>query len=142
MRWLPLAAALVVMTVTAIGFEDAASLDASWRPALEALSRDDYPTAISLLTGIAVRDPTNAEVRNRLGFAYRKRGQLDLAFVQYKEALRLSPRHLGAHEYIGEAYVLAGDLAKAAEHLAALGRLCGRDCDEYRDLEKAIAARR
>lgn len=54
----------------------------------------------------------------------------------------LSPRHLGAHEYIGEACLMTGNPEKAREHLAALDKLCGRDCDEYRDLAKAIAAAR
>lgn len=138
--WLAFAAALFVLNAAGVGFEEDASLDASWRPALNAIARGDFQTAISMLEGVVTRDPANAEVRNGLGYAYRKRGQLDLAFIQYREALRLAPRHLGAHEYIGEAYVLAGDIAKAREHLAALERLCGRTCDEYRDLEKAIAA--
>lgn len=33
-------------------------------------------------------------------------GQLDLAFKHYQRALQLDPRHLGAHEYIGEAYLM------------------------------------
>jgi len=32
-----------------------------------------------------------------------------------------------------------GNKAKAREHLAALERICGKQCDEYRDLAKAIA---
>jgi tetratricopeptide (TPR) repeat protein len=65
---------------------------------------------------------------------------MDRAFEHYKRALTIEPRHRGAHEYIGEAYLMIGDKAKAREHLAALERLCGRDCEEYRDLARAIAA--
>ena len=32
-----------------------------------------------------------------------------------------------------------GNKAKAREHLAALGRICGKQCGEYRELQKAIA---
>ena len=60
------------------------------------------------------------------------------AFAEYEEALHLDPGHKGAHEYVGEAYVIAKNLPKAQEHLAALEKLCGRSCPEYRDLAKVI----
>jgi len=59
--------------------------------------------------------------------------------VHYRQALRINPELKSAHEYIGEAYLASGDKAKAREHLAVLERLCGRGCEEYRDLEKAIS---
>ena len=74
-----------------------------------------------------------------LGYANRKSGNLDLAFKHYNEALRLDPKHRGAHEYIGEAYLMKGDVAKAKDHLAALDRICFFGCEEYSDLKKAIA---
>jgi hypothetical protein len=52
----------------------------------------------------------------------------------------LNPRHRGAHEYIGEAYLMAGDLAGAQKHLDALRKLCLLPCDELADLEREIAA--
>jgi hypothetical protein len=59
--------------------------------------------------------------------------------AQYTEALRLDPNHRGAHEYIGEAYLQLGNVAKAKEHLAALDRICFFPCDEYSDLKAAVA---
>jgi hypothetical protein len=53
--------------------------------------------------------------------------------------LKIDPSHKGAHEYIGEAYVIVGNKAKAQEHLAALERICGKGCEEYQDLARAIA---
>ena len=44
----------------------------------------------------------------------------------------------GAHEYVGEAYLLLGDVDKARQHLARLNALCLLPCSEYRDLKKAI----
>jgi len=60
------------------------------------------------------------------------------AFAHYHRALQLNPRHRGAHEYVGEAYLLVGNLAKAEEHLAALARICLLPCEEKHDLEKAV----
>jgi DNA-binding SARP family transcriptional activator len=61
-------------------------------------------------------------------------------FKHYNEALRIDPKHKGAHEYLGEAYLMVGNVAKAKEHLAQLDKLCFFGCSEYSDLKKAIAA--
>jgi DNA-binding SARP family transcriptional activator len=63
---------------------------------------------------------------------------MDRVFKHYGEALRLDPKHRDAHEYIGEAYLLVGNVGKAKEHLAALDKLCFFSCGEYRDLKRAI----
>jgi len=60
-------------------------------------------------------------------------------FKHYNEALRIDPKHKGAHEYVGEAYLMVGNVAKAKEHLAALDRICFFGCDEYSLLKKAVA---
>ena len=65
---------------------------------------------------------------------------MDLVFKHYGEALRLEPKHRAAHEYVGEAYLMVGNVHKAREHLTALDRLCFFGCAEYTDLKKAIAA--
>jgi Tfp pilus assembly protein PilF len=65
---------------------------------------------------------------------------MDLVFKHYAEALRIDPGHRAAHEYVGEAYLVVNELAKAKEHLAALDKLCFFGCEEYSDLKKAIAS--
>ena len=96
--------------------------------------------AIDNLNVALVAEPTNADLQNWLGYAYRHEGKYNAAFEHYRAALQLEPKHRGAHEYIGETYLLTGNKAKAREHLAALERICGTKCDEYRDLQKAIAS--
>jgi hypothetical protein len=64
---------------------------------------------------------------------------MDKAFEHYKRALEIDPRHRGAHEYIGEAYLMVGDLASAEKHLAALRSICVLPCEELDDLRQAIA---
>ena len=36
-------------------------------------------------------------------------------------------------------WLMRGNAAKAREHLGELARLCRSECEEYRDLERAIA---
>ena len=54
----------------------------------------------------------------------------------------VNPSHLSAREYLGEAHLQAGQPDKAREQLMELERLCGRSCDEYRDLTDAIEGTR
>jgi len=104
-----------------------------------AIAARDWPAAITSLSSAALRDTRNADLQNYLGYAYRQSGQLEPAFKHYARALQLNPRHRGAHEYVGEAYLLVNDVAKAEEHLAALQRICLIPCEEYDDLKKAVA---
>jgi len=106
---------------------------------VEAVKAKDWDKAIAHLSAYARIDPVNADAQNLLGYAYRNQKKYDLAFRHYNEALRLDPSHKGAHEYIGEAYLMVGNKAKAQEHLAALERICSKRCEEYQDLERAVA---
>jgi Flp pilus assembly protein TadD len=113
--------------------------DANWIEGRKAIEVQDWPHAISLLIMAAAADPANPDIRNWLGYAQRKSGNLTAAFAAYNEALRLNPAHKQAHEYIGEAYLLTGDVASAEEHLAALSLLCTpTPCEEYKDLRRAV----
>jgi Flp pilus assembly protein TadD len=98
-----------------------------------------YPEAIKLLKKYIKEDSGNADAWNYLGFAYRKTGKLPDAFKAYKKALALDPKHLGAREYMGEAYLMNKEPEQAKALLKELKALCG-DCEEYRDLDKAIKA--
>ena len=114
-------------------------LDPDYAAGKAAIAAKDWNGAIRLLSSAALRDTRNADIQNYLGYAYRQSGQLQPAFTHYQKALQLNPRHRGAHEYIGEAYLMANNPAKAEEHLAALQRICLIPCEEYEDLKKAIA---
>lgn len=47
--------------------------------------------------------------------------------------------HKGAHEYIGEAYLMNLQPAEAEKHLVLLEQICGNQtCEEYADLAQAI----
>jgi Flp pilus assembly protein TadD len=104
-----------------------------------AVKAQDWRAAIDAFSRWVAKEPDNADAYNSLAYSYRKSGNLDLAFKNYREALRLDPKHRGAHEYIGEAYLMAGNIAKAEEHLKILDGLCLLGCSEYDDLKKAIA---
>ena len=134
--------ALWANTGTADPTEDnagAVKVDSDYAAGKHAIDAKDWPAAITSLNSAALRDTRNADIQNYLGYAYRNAGQLDLAFRHYRRALQLNARHRGAHEYVGEAYLIVNNLAKAEEHLAALHKICLIPCEEYEDLKKKIA---
>jgi Flp pilus assembly protein TadD len=109
------------------------------RAGKEAIEQQDWKSAVEHLTEATAAEPNNADARNWLGFAHRKLGNMDAAFAAYGEALKLDPQHKNAHEYIGEAYLMVNDLAKAESHLSELQKLCTPiPCEEYKDLKRAV----
>lgn len=119
----------------------AAPADPVIEKVLAANAQADWRRSQALLHAALARDPRNADYHNLYAYAIRKgpNPSLDLVFRHYHEALRIDPKHRGAHEYIGEAYLMQGNLAKAKEHLDALDRMCFFGCEEYTQLKKAIA---
>ncbi|MDA0224704.1 MAG: tetratricopeptide repeat protein [Proteobacteria bacterium] len=130
----------------AAGDDPPASAGAPKDPVIEkveaAVGRKDWQAAAGVLRVAVAANPQNAEYHNRYGFVLRKGPAPDMAqvFHHYQEALRLEPKHRGAHEYIGEAYLMVGDLAKAKAHLGELDSICFFGCDEFDMLKMAIVA--
>ena len=112
--------------------------DPAYTEGVKAIKRADYPAAIKLMEGVVTKDGKNADAYNWLAYAIRKSGDPGRSIPIYQKALAIDPKHRGAHEYIGEAYLALSDLPKAKEHLAALDKLCFMPCEEYTDLKKAV----
>ena len=107
-----------------------------------ATSKQDWAGAAAVLQQALATESSNANYHNLYAYSLRK-GQnpnMALVFKHYNEALRLDPKHKGAHEYIGEAYLMVGNVAKAKEHLGQLDKLCFFGCNEFTELKNAIAA--
>jgi Flp pilus assembly protein TadD len=114
----------------------------SMATARAAIKAREWKKSITELSTFVAAQPGNADAHNLLAYSYRKQVTPDLpkAFEHYNIALKLNPNHRGAHEYIGEAYLMDGKPAKAEEHLARLKAICGNTtCEEYEDLAKAVA---
>ena len=103
-----------------------------------AVKARQWAKAIGHLDKALAKDRNNADVHNLLGFSHRNNGSHVKGMEHYQQALKLNPNHRGANEYIGIAYLIQRDKAKAQEHLARLEKICGKTCDEYKSLEKSI----
>ena len=137
---LALAASLPLSGSANLGEEESSeSKDPNWIEGKKAVEAKEWKRAADLLSKAAAAEPLNADIQNWLGFAQRKQGNLDAAFAAYNKALKLNPSHKAAHEYIGEAYLLTGDVTKAEQHVAELQKLCSPiPCEQLKDLKRAV----
>ena len=68
--------------------------------------------------------------------------RLDEGIRYYLKSVKLDPKYAQVREYLGEAYVIKGEIAKAKAQLRRIKAICGNtECEEYEDLEKAIAGK-
>ena len=137
--------ALIALPGIALAAETPSTSSAPRDPVLEqvaaATAKNDWSEAQATLRQALARNPDNADYHNLYAYSIRKgpNPDMSLVFKHYNEALRIDPEHRGAHEYLGEAYLMVGNVAKAKEHLATLDKLCFFPCDEYTELKNAIA---
>ena len=93
--------------------------DPDYTAAVAAIKANEFARAIPLLDKViaaTARTPTRI---TGSAYATRKNGDAAGSIPIYEKALAIDPKHRGAHEYIGEAYLVLGDLAKAKQHLAS-----------------------
>src|SRR2546430_16090851 len=137
--------ALLVSNTAAFAADTAGSSSTRADPMMDRYSaaseRQDWKTAATAMRDAIASDPRNPDYHSLYAYSLRKSGSadMDLVFKPYNEALRLDPKHKGAHEYLGEAYLMVGNVAKAKEHLQSLDKICFFGCSEYTDLKRAIS---
>jgi tetratricopeptide (TPR) repeat protein len=105
-----------------------------------ALAKEErYAEALDVLN--LLKDPNTPEALNYRGYATRKLGRIDEGIGYYRRSIALAPRYAQVREYLGEAYVIKGDTARAEAQLRAIKTICGIDCPQYQHLAMAIEGR-
>ena len=107
------------------------------------IDNQSYDKSLKLLKKLTKREDLGtkrADIYNLLGFSYRKleNPDLDKSFAAYMMAIEIDPSHLGAHEYLGELYLMRDQKDKALIILKKLDQLAGSKTEEYRELKIAI----
>ena len=95
-----------------------------------------YDKSLKLLKKLTKREDLGtrrADIYNLLGFSYRKleNPELDKSFAAYMMALEIDPEHAGAHEYLGELYLMRDQKNQAMRMLSKLENLVGKNAEEY-----------
>jgi tetratricopeptide (TPR) repeat protein len=96
-----------------------------------------YQEALQVLD--LLKNRQTAQALNYRGYATRKLGRVDEGIGYYLKSVALDPRYAEVREYLGEAYVIKGDVARAKAQLRAIKKICGTQCEQYKDLAKAIS---
>jgi tetratricopeptide (TPR) repeat protein len=115
------------------------TLDPNFVKAKAMIAAQDYKGALPLLQQVVTKDPKDADAYVLMGYATRKSGDPNGSLQFYNQALSLDSRHIGAHEYIGEAYLMLDKPQEAEQHLARLDSICVFGCAEYKMLKAAVA---
>lgn len=113
--------------------------DSPLKPYHELIEAEKYQQAITELDAALRDDPDNADMLNLVAYSQRKLKHFDIAMEYYQKALSIEPEHRGANEYLGELYLQLGQPEKAEERLEVLDKECFFGCDEFDQLEAAIA---
>jgi tetratricopeptide (TPR) repeat protein len=105
-----------------------------------ALAKEErYAEALDVLN--LLHNKNTPEALNYRGYATRKLGRVDEGIGYYKKSVALDPRYTKVREYLGEAYVIKGDIAHAEAQLHVIKTICGTGCEEYTHLAMAITNR-
>jgi tetratricopeptide (TPR) repeat protein len=108
------------------------------REARAAIAAAQWRLAVQLLESHLRTYSDDADAHNLLGYSLRQSGRHAAAQMAYERALQLDPAHLGAHEYMGELMLILGRRDRALFHLGELEKLCGVNCSEYTQLQRAV----
>lgn len=85
------------------------------------------------------KDQNDPRILTGIGFTTRKLGNVDAAFSYYDRALARDPNLVLTRAYLGEAFIMKGNLAAAEAQLDEIARRSGTSCEAYVQLSSTIA---
>ncbi len=97
----------------------------------------NYKAALAAVAMASNKD--DPRILRVTGFATRKLGDVDGAFPFYQKALALNANDTLTREYMGEAFLMKGDVAGANAQLVEIEKRSGKTSDDYAKLAQAIA---
>ncbi|MFZ6016411.1 MAG: tetratricopeptide repeat protein [Nitrospirota bacterium] len=90
-----------------------------------------WGSGISLWQDTVRKSPDKARPHTNLGVSYLEKGQVDLAFSEFKKAIEIDPRQEVAHTHLGSIYISRGNLEKAMESYKTALNIQPRLADPY-----------
>ncbi len=96
-----------------------------------------YTAALATLR--TAENQNDPRIQTMIGFTLRKLGQVDEAMGYYQRVLASYPDRTTTRQYLGEAFLQIGDVGRAREQLAEIGKRCGVACEDYQLLADEIA---
>jgi len=103
------------------------------------IEEGEYESSKDILKELINKNNENPEAWNLLGYIERQIQNFNKSLKYYNKALLLNPDYIPAHHYIAITYLEIGNLERAKHHLDKLDLLCLFGCEEFYNLEDAIA---
>ena len=97
----------------------------------------EYAAALATLR--TAENQNDPRIQTMIGFTLRKLGHVDEAMGYYQRVLAAYPDRTTTRQYLGEAFLQIGDVARAREQLAEIASRCGVACEDYQLLAAEIA---
>lgn len=110
--------------------------DGLFKAARELAYAGRYMDALDVLA--VMSDPLDDRVLTYKGFAHRRMGDIALGNAYYRQAIARNPDNLLARSYMGQGFVLEGDLTAARTQLSEIRQRGGRDSWAELSLRMAI----
>ncbi len=132
----------------AVGDEDNYTEQSAVPPEVHALYQagkvavDDerWEEGLTKMERVVKTHPKHAGAWNLLGYCRRHLGDLSGSMVAYERALQIDPTHRGAHEYMGELFLMLGRPEMARSKLRLLDSICPSGCEERDELAAALTS--
>jgi tetratricopeptide (TPR) repeat protein len=137
-RLLPLA--ILVAAVSPLLHAQSASLAEQSNRARELMASGRYEEAIPIYRALVRAVPGNAGLITNLGMACHMAGHEKEAVAEFTRALKIDPRSVPAHLYLGYAYLSLGEPEKAIPHLDVAVRADPSDAGTRGNLAEALFA--
>lgn len=96
---------------------------------------------VTLWTDVVAKSPNKGRPRLSLGYAYARRGRLDDAIREYREAIRLAPWLADAHNNLGAAHMAQGRVEEAMREYEEALRMDPRLAGAHNNLGAALLTR-
>jgi Flp pilus assembly protein TadD len=132
-------AGLFLAQIYADGGNSGDSRKSIYAPIQALIEDEQYERALIELEKALKNKADDPNLLNLYAYSNRKLSRYETALSYYQKALAIDPEHRGANEYLGELYLLLGEPEKAEERLQVLDRSCFFGCEEFDELEQAIA---
>lgn len=136
-RWWVICLSLPVVAPLWLSAQSAKLAEQS-NQARELMASGRYEEAIPIYRELVTEVPGNAGLITNLGVACHMAGHEQEAVAEFTKALKLQPRNIPAHLYLGDAYLSLGDPAKAIPHLEIALREDPSDASSRGNLAEAL----
>jgi tetratricopeptide (TPR) repeat protein len=107
-----------------------------------ALAEQDFDKASGFLSRAVELDPSSAHLCVSLAGAHRKSGDMEAAFMQGRECLRLHPENSEIYAFLGDLYATDGDDDAAVDHYLKALEIGSSEAQRLRLMLANLEARR